>query len=249
MRLHSHSSRERPMRMCAATARSNAAGVINGIVHVLGSDKAAIEQAIEEKRGTAVPVPMTIADGKVTSASSGRQRTRQRRNLALSDHRSKPVSIERGENNGHTLTYYNVVRRWVKLGDWNGQAETFRIPVTEPRRYRLFAQDVDHSRSFVAKWRCDQARLNSWRRDGRVALIFLPAPHTQKNRAGVKTGLKGLRGLNRTLNSTGPARLSPGGWGAELSGARTGPGLEATMLLWPPSVTGDCPKLALLWLF
>ncbi|MGI8525013.1 MAG: DUF1223 domain-containing protein, partial [Pseudolabrys sp.] len=27
------------------------------------------------------------------------------------------------------LTYYNVVRRWVKLGDWNGQAQTFNVPL------------------------------------------------------------------------------------------------------------------------
>ena len=39
------------------------------------------------------------------------------------------VEINRGENRGHTLAYYNVVRRWVKLGDWSGKAETFSVPV------------------------------------------------------------------------------------------------------------------------
>ncbi len=38
--------------------------------------------------------------------------------------KSVPVVIGRGENSGHTITYTNVVRRWIKLGDWTGKAET-----------------------------------------------------------------------------------------------------------------------------
>ena len=45
--------------------------------------------------------------------------------------RSVPVSIGRGENSGHTITYTNVVRRWIKLGDWTGKAETFNVPVKD----------------------------------------------------------------------------------------------------------------------
>ena len=37
-----------------------------------------------------------------------------------------PVAIGRGENSGQTITYNNVVRRWMKLGDWNGKAETLQ---------------------------------------------------------------------------------------------------------------------------
>src|SRR5476651_2267604 len=44
--------------------------VVNGIVHVLGSDKAAIEKAITQTRSTdaplSLPVTVTVADGKVT---------------------------------------------------------------------------------------------------------------------------------------------------------------------------------------
>jgi len=42
-----------------------------------------------------------------------------------------PVTIGRGENTGHTVTYHNVVRRWVKLGDWNGAARTFTVPLRD----------------------------------------------------------------------------------------------------------------------
>ena len=30
-----------------------------------------------------------------------------------------------------TITYTNVVRRWIKLGDWTGKAETFNVPVKD----------------------------------------------------------------------------------------------------------------------
>ena len=49
-----------------------------------------------------------------------------------------PVMVERGENRGQTLTYYNVVRRWVKLGDWNGEAQSFSIPVSD-----IAGKDID----------------------------------------------------------------------------------------------------------
>lgn len=35
------------------------------------------------------------------------------------------VSIDRGENHGHSIAYHNVVRRWIKLGDWSGQSVEF----------------------------------------------------------------------------------------------------------------------------
>ena len=42
-----------------------------------------------------------------------------------------PVAIGKGENSGNTITYHNVVRRWVKLGEWTGAARTFKVPVSD----------------------------------------------------------------------------------------------------------------------
>jgi hypothetical protein len=132
--LHGHSMRER--------AYANARGdrevytpqvVIDGIKPVVGSDKAAIEKAIQQARQKASPLllPVTLAvDDKQVTVSVP---------AALDDHRSAEVwlcpvthkitvSVERGENSGHTLTYYNVVRGWVKLGDWDGTAQKFSVP-------------------------------------------------------------------------------------------------------------------------
>ena len=41
------------------------------------------------------------------------------------------VAIGRGENDGRTITYHNVVRRWVKLGDWTGTVATWSVPMSE----------------------------------------------------------------------------------------------------------------------
>ena len=45
--------------------------------------------------------------------------------MALPDQETVAVEINRGEQR-HTFTYRNVVRRWVKLGVWNGKAATER---------------------------------------------------------------------------------------------------------------------------
>jgi hypothetical protein len=44
-----------------------------------------------------------------------------------------PVPIARGENRGRTITYYNVARRWQKLGDWTGKAATWTVPLAQIR--------------------------------------------------------------------------------------------------------------------
>jgi hypothetical protein len=122
--------------------------VVNGIVHVLGSDKAAIETAIAQTRRAAapltLPVTMTIADGKVTVNVSAAKSEPHSGEVWLCPITSKvPVAIARGENHGKTLTYTNVVRRWVKLGDWSGTAETFTLPVADLPDGEYSLKDID----------------------------------------------------------------------------------------------------------
>ncbi len=110
--------------------------VINGAVHALGSDKAAIEKAITKSRGhapaLALEVTMMVGDDKVTVSVPAAKDDRGQAEVWLCPiTRSVPVTIGRGENNGRTITYTNVVRRWIKLGDWTGQAETFSMPLKD----------------------------------------------------------------------------------------------------------------------
>jgi hypothetical protein len=147
--LHGHSERER--------AYANVRGdrdvytpqvVVNGVAHVLGSDKAAIEKAIAQTRASAapltLPVKIIVADGKVTVNVPAGKDENQRGEVWLCPITGKaPVAIGRGENSGHTLTYTNVVRRWVKLGDWNGNAASFSVPVAELPDAQYALRDVD----------------------------------------------------------------------------------------------------------
>jgi hypothetical protein len=45
--------------------------------------------------------------------------------------RTVTVEIGRGENHGRTITYHNVVRRWVKLGEWSGTDAIWSVPMSE----------------------------------------------------------------------------------------------------------------------
>jgi hypothetical protein len=109
--------------------------VINGKVHVLGSDKSAIERAIAKTReGGALKLPVSIAvDGdKVTVKVPAAADEHRAGEVWLCPTTGKVVvAIGSGENNGRSVTYTNVVRRWVKLGDWNGEPKEFTLPLAK----------------------------------------------------------------------------------------------------------------------
>jgi hypothetical protein len=107
--------------------------VVNGALHALGSDKAAIELAIaaSRKKGAMSLRPtLSLDEGrlKVTvpdlvDAPTGAEV------WLLGVLKVATITIARGENKGRTITYHNVVRRWIKLGEWNGKANSWSIPV------------------------------------------------------------------------------------------------------------------------
>ena len=110
--------------------------VVDGEVHALGSDKAAIERAIRQTRERSSPLvlPVTIArtgDKLTVTVPASKDEKGQAEVWLCPISKSVPVAVGRGENSGHTLTYTNVVRRWIKLGDWTGKAETFNVPVKD----------------------------------------------------------------------------------------------------------------------
>jgi len=116
--------------------------VVNGTTHVLGSDRAAIERAIAQTNHNA-----SVMSVHVLLALDGNDL-----NLKLSpdkEHlggeiwvcpvtKTAPITIGRGENSGTTITYHNVVRRWLKLGDWGGNDATWKVPVAD-----IASNDID----------------------------------------------------------------------------------------------------------
>jgi hypothetical protein len=111
--------------------------VINGVVHALGSDRAAIEKAIVQSRAQpdtlSVQVALSVDDGKVTVTLPETDRLAGgHAQIWLCPVTNRvSVKIERGENTGHQITYHDVVRRWVKLGEWSGKSETFTMPMAD----------------------------------------------------------------------------------------------------------------------
>ncbi len=110
--------------------------VVNGSVHLIGSDRAGIEGAIGETRKTdgvmSVPVSMTLAGKQINvsvAASSEAPAATHGEVWICSISKAVPISIGRGENGGREITYYNVVRNLLKVGDWNGNSGSWTVPL------------------------------------------------------------------------------------------------------------------------
>jgi hypothetical protein len=114
--------------------------VINGSAHVVGSDRAGIEGAIDATQKTdgvmSVPVTMTKSGRQITvSVAASSKRPAMHGEVWLcSISKAVPISIERGENHGRELTYYNVVRNLVKVGDWDGSPGSWTLPLDSLER-------------------------------------------------------------------------------------------------------------------
>ena len=110
--------------------------VVNGSMHVVGSDRAAIEKVIAETdRNPAVmslPVLVSTAGDNlsvtVKAAAGGPAHGEVWLCPLLS---AIAVPVGRGENRGRTLTYHNVVRAWRKLGDFAGTDKTWSVPLAK----------------------------------------------------------------------------------------------------------------------
>ncbi len=147
--LHGHSQRQNAYAIARGDREvATPQAVINGVVAVLGSDRAAIEQAIARTdRADApltVPVNLTVNAGTVTVMLPAVTDADRSGTVWLCPITSKvAVKVGRGENRGHTLTYTNVVRRWVKLGEWDGKARSFSYKLADLPDKQFTLADVD----------------------------------------------------------------------------------------------------------
>jgi hypothetical protein len=110
--------------------------VVNGAAHVIGSDRAGIESAIGNTKKAvgvmSVPVSMTLAGKQITvsvAASDKGPAAMHGEIWICSISKAVPISIGRGENRGREITYFNVVRNLLKVGDWNGNAGSWTVPL------------------------------------------------------------------------------------------------------------------------
>jgi hypothetical protein len=112
--------------------------VVDGVLHVNGSNEAAIEMAMRNASqrldGVQVPVNMhpengtlVIGIGAAPEASSQKSATVW---LAIAK-ALETVAISRGENRGKTISYYHPVRELTPIGMWKGEAMTLKLPLRE----------------------------------------------------------------------------------------------------------------------
>ena len=110
--------------------------IVNGSAHVIGNDRAAIDGAVRDTRKNddvmSVPVSMSVSGRQLNVSVASANATHP------SDHgevwicaisKAVPIAIGRGENVGREVTYHNVVRNWLKVGDWTGKAGTWTVPM------------------------------------------------------------------------------------------------------------------------
>jgi hypothetical protein len=110
--------------------------VVNGLLHALGSDRSAIEGAIAKSREVpltlSMPVTIAVAEGRLVVTVAGGAHAHAGAAVWLCPiTKAITVAIKRGENQGKTITYFNVARRWLKLDGFDGQARTWTVPVRE----------------------------------------------------------------------------------------------------------------------
>ena len=110
--------------------------VVNGSIHVIGSDRVGIEGAIgkTDRAGEtmSVPVSMTVTGKQINVSVAASTKTPVAMHGEIwigSVSKEVPISIARGENRGQEITYHNVVRNVLKVGDWNGSPGSWTVPL------------------------------------------------------------------------------------------------------------------------
>ncbi len=106
--------------------------MINGIKGYVGSDRRSIEAAIANA-SLPVPVRLSRGDGTIEIEVGAQPETSVNHatiRLALLTAEAK-VAIQRGENAGRTIGYYNIVRGMRSVGMWDGGAVKIMLPKDE----------------------------------------------------------------------------------------------------------------------
>ena len=108
--------------------------MIDGLVHVVGSDAHAIHEAAEAYYGRlgamSISLGVTEKDGTLeVDVGAAPEGVKGEANLVLIRvTKSTTVAIGRGENSGKTVTYTNIGRTAARVGVWDGTARKFTIP-------------------------------------------------------------------------------------------------------------------------
>jgi hypothetical protein len=101
--------------------------VIDGVTHAVGNDRDVVQDAIAANGKTLnCALTMTDRDGKIGIDVAPKVNASGSATLwLLRVLRTANVAIGRGENKGRSITYTNVVREAIAVGEWSGGAAHF----------------------------------------------------------------------------------------------------------------------------
>ena len=110
--------------------------VINGRVHVKAGKRESVDGALTELEnkgdGLSIDIDVTRSGQSVIIDAAAAPSGKGDAHLVLVYFDpAKPVTIERGENKGQTITYANPVTSVQTAGMWHGKAQRFEFPRSE----------------------------------------------------------------------------------------------------------------------
>jgi len=106
--------------------------VVNGVEHVVGSNRSAVAAALKRDSGLPVSIELAENDDSITVMVDRNGTEIGRATLWLVIYENKvTVPIERGENTGKKVTYTNVVRKVRPIAMWSGGEMSVDLPKSE----------------------------------------------------------------------------------------------------------------------
>ncbi len=118
--------------------------VIDGRTGLVGSDEAAVREAIARAKAEArAAIPVAVArDGSGVTVHVGAGSGSGTVTLVGFDP-SHTTRVARGENAGRTIDQANVVRSVAEIGHWSGAAQTFTAPLPAGEAAAVLVQAGD----------------------------------------------------------------------------------------------------------
>jgi hypothetical protein len=134
--------------------------VVNGLLHVVGSHRHDIDDAIGRTGQKLVRMRVALAAwterGTITIEAGEGEGWRQGTVWVAAVRPKVAVAIEAGENRGKQLAYYNVVRELTPAGMWSGKAVKLELPhgdvLRAGEKCAVFIQDGTGGPIVAATW-------------------------------------------------------------------------------------------------
>jgi hypothetical protein len=107
--------------------------VVDGVTHDPGVTRASIDEMLDAARrqapSRATPKLERVMDGPLTITLAAFELAGAPADITLAVYdRRHSTPVPRGENTGHTLDSFNVVRRLETVARWDGAAATWTVP-------------------------------------------------------------------------------------------------------------------------